>query len=87
MKSVIFDKLVNLHDNWGPWLKQAQGEFVAIVRLVDPAYCPRKMTVLGKFGKMEVKARFAAEDLPQITEDGNILSLELREHIGGLETA
>lgn len=83
-----FDKIVN------PDLARAAlhgvapyGEFMAYVRLAKPEEHPTYMSIEALCAPDLIKARIPCDQMDNLAEDTNVLSVELREHISGLYTA
>jgi hypothetical protein len=76
-----YDKIVNpalarlaFHAN------EAFGEFKVIVRFAKPKY-PPYLKVIGPHSPGHIKARVPCNQIARMSQDNNVLSIELREHV------
>lgn len=81
-----FDKIANpdfaiaaLHGS------EPHGEFKAIVRFAQPEKRPTDIKVMEIYSEDLFKVRIPCDQIEHFTEDGNVLRVDIQEHISSAE--
>jgi hypothetical protein len=60
---------------------EPHGEFKAFVRIAEPDQRPANMKVMEIHSSDMLKVRIRCDQIEQVIDDSNILSVELREYV------